>query len=364
MASKKSVSVLVMAGGKGTRFWPESLEKRPKQYLALTGGKPLITETLIRLAGLTPMDQRFVITTRDQMGLVIETTTGELDQGNIILEPSGRNTGPCIFLSLVALLARGSSMDDTVAIVPSDHVIFNTQGFQDTLKLSSDLAQSKKMIVTIGITPHFPHTGFGYIERGEQIGEKSYGVKSFREKPSLDMAQTYLKSGKYYWNAGMFVATIGVLLEEFKQHAPGIYVHLEALKKAYTSQSKLEAVYNQLEAISIDYAVMEKSTNVAVCPAQFDWNDLGSWDALNSVCNLDQGNAFPQSGLKQSHRIVINSSGNTVLSSKELVVLVETQDMIVVENDKVLMILPQSQSQRVKDVVDQLKKTPWGAEYL
>lgn len=361
MTTNISMSVLVMAGGKGTRFWPESIEKKPKQYLSLTGGQPLITETLMRFSGLAPLDKRYVVTTRDQKELVIDTTKGELRTENIILEPSGRNTAPCVFLSLVSLLAKQTSLDEVVAIVPSDHVILNTQGFQETIRLASNVAIKEKSIVTIGINPNFPHTGFGYIERGEGSASTSFKVKSFREKPSLEVAQDYLKSGRYFWNAGMFVATLGVLLEEFKQHAPSIYNQKEQLLQAFQSQTQLDMAYNKLEAISIDYAVMEKSQKVAVCPAQFDWNDLGSWDALKSVCALDQGNAFPG---KNQHRVVINSSGNTVLSSKELVVLVDTQDMVVVENEKVLMILPQSQSQKVKDVVEQLKKTPWGKSLL
>lgn len=340
---------LIMAGGKGTRFWPESTEKKPKQYLNLLGKGSLLEQTVSRLEGLIPLEDTFVVTVKDQEELATKST---INLKNLIFEPSGRNTAPCILLSLAELVARGAGTDDVVSIVPSDHVILNKGGFQDTLKMASSVAFEKGEIVVIGIRPHFPHTGYGYIESGEKQSTSCFKVESFKEKPTKEKAFEYLSEGNYFWNAGMFISKIGVLLEEFAQHAPEVYKFFPELRDAIEKNEDVATVYEKIPKNSIDYAVMEKSKKVSVVPALFDWNDLGSWDALEDVVKAQEGNTF----VKGEGHYFKEAKGNIVFAPGKFVSLVGVNDLVVVSNEKVLMVLPKSDSQKVKSIVEDLKK--------
>jgi len=350
---------LVMAGGKGTRFWPESTTKKPKQYLNLTSEKSLLTETLLRFDGLVPNEKRYIVTVKEQAGLADENSTGMVSKDGLIFEPSGRNTAPCILLSLATLKAQGASDDDVVTIVPSDHVIMNAEGFRQTIKGAVDLAAANDYIVTIGIPPHFPHTGFGYIQKGESV-ESAFAVSEFKEKPDFDTAKSYLASGNYFWNAGMFLGKIGVLLEEFKKHSPETFCHYESLLAAIGDEKQLAEVYNKIPKDSIDYAIMEKSTRVAVCEARFDWNDLGSWDALESVLDKQRENTI----VKADDVYLENSEGNIIYAPDKFVSLINMQDTIVISNEKSVVVLPKKDSQNVKHIVEYLKESEKGSDLL
>lgn len=262
--TSSTLYTLVMAGGKGTRFWPESTQEKPKQYLTLTSSKSLLEETLDRFDGLVAKDHRFIVTVREQQKLAQANSLGKIAREGIIYEPSGRNTGPCILLALASLVKKGVSTKDVIAIVPSDHVILNKKGFQETIQKAGDFAVSQNNIVTIGITPHFPHTGFGYIEKGDLINAEAFKVSRFKEKPHFELAKEYVSSGKYLWNAGMFVAPIELLLKEFEQHAPEMYKFFEELAQSLDDFEKTKSVYEKIPSNSIDYAVMEKS-KIFVC---------------------------------------------------------------------------------------------------
>lgn len=353
ISSLFNLYTLVMAGGKGTRFWPESTEKKPKQYLDLISSKTLLEETLDRFENLIEKDKRFVVTVKDQERLCKQSSDGKIAEEGIIFEPAGRNTGPCILMSIASLLSKGLSEKDVIAIVPSDHVILNRKGFQDTLKKAAYFSYLKQNIVTIGITPHFPHTGFGYIEKGEMVEGEAFAVSRFKEKPHFELAKEYVSSGKYLWNAGMFVAPIGVLLEEFKTHAPKMYAHFEDLKKFINDPAKLKEVYEMIPADSIDYAIMEKSKRVSVVPATFDWNDMGSWDALSSVIDETHGNTL----VKSDGAFFLNSADNVVFAPNKFVSLINMDKHIVVVNDKVVLVAPVKDAQEIKKVVEHLKTT-------
>jgi len=340
-----------MAGGKGTRFWPESTQTHPKQYLKLMGDKTLLEETCDRFDKLISVDQRFVVTVNEQKSLCQESSRGKINIDGIILEPSGRNTAPCILLSLAYLLKKGVTENDVVAIVPSDHVILNKSGFQTTVKKAFEFCIKKNEIVTIGITPNFPHTGFGYIQKGELVQGEAFKVSRFKEKPHFEVAKEYVKSGEYLWNAGMFVAPVKVLLEEFKNHAPEMYKYFEELKNAIGNSSELKNVYDKIPADSLDYAIMEKSSHVSVIPAQFDWNDLGSWDALASVINETHGNTV----VKSDGQFFLNSTDNIIYTPGKFVALINMEKHIVVSNDKVVLVAPIKDSQEVKKIVEGLK---------
>ncbi|MDC1174534.1 mannose-1-phosphate guanylyltransferase [Bacteriovoracaceae bacterium] len=343
---------VVMAGGQGTRFWPESYSKRPKQYLSLVGKDSLLTTTLNRFDSLVSKDKRYVVTVKEQEGLASECSNGAIAEDGLVFEPSGRNTAPCILLAMAHLLAKGASENDVMAIVPSDHVILNEKGFQESLRRASQAAVKQSKIVTIGIKPNFSHTGYGYIHRGSEASENTFCVEAFKEKPNKEVATEYLKTGEYLWNAGMFVSTIKTLVEEFSKHAPDIFTHFSELKESIGDFAKTSEVYGKIPAESIDYAIMEKSSEVLVTPADFDWNDLGSWDALESVVEKKENNVI----IGERDFYFQNSKNNIVFAPKKFVGLVNVNDMIVISNDNVTVVLPKSDSQKVKDIVTAIKE--------
>jgi mannose-1-phosphate guanylyltransferase len=242
--------------------------------------------------------------------------------------------------------------EDVVAIVPSDHVILNKQGFQDSLKQGFEDAVKYESIVTIGIKPNFPHTGYGYIEEGEALHSRCHRVKKFKEKPDFETAKSYVERGDHYWNSGMFIARLDVLLEQFKDLAPGLFEHFAELKENLDNPERLRLVYEKLEKVSIDYAVMEKSQKVVVEPALFDWNDLGSWDALESVCRPDeQGNTV----VSTPHSYIEGSKGNIVFSPEQFVSLVDVNDLVVAITEDGVLVSSKKSAQKVKNIVQYLK---------
>lgn len=342
---------LVMAGGRGTRFWPESTSKKPKQYLNLMGAQSLLADTLDRFEGLIASDHRYVITVKEQAALASEAAKNKINKNGLIFEPSGRNTAPCILLALAQLLEEGATEDSPIAVVPSDHVILNAKGFRETVQVATELSIVNQSIVTIGIVPNFPHTGYGYIHTGEKTGAGNM-VKAFKEKPELEVAKEYLKSGEYLWNAGMFVGTIKVFLEEFQKWAPDMFCHFNDLRKSCGNDEELKQVYEKLPKDSIDYAIMEKSEKINVVASRFDWNDLGSWDAMEAVIEKEDSNTC----LSDAGHFFHNSKGNIVSAPGKFVALVGVEDLVVVSNDKAVLVMPKSQSQDVKKVVKHLNE--------
>lgn len=351
MNSKKLA--LVMAGGQGTRFWPESTSKKPKQYLKLIGNESLLSQSLSRLEGLVDKENRFLITVQEQKKLAEEHSKKYMASEGILFEPSGQNTAPCIFLSILELLKKGHSEDDVMAVLPSDQVILNSNAFHQTLSYAFEMAFEKQKIVTIGIVPEFAHTGYGYIQRGESLANELFDVKSFKEKPESAIAKEYFESGEYYWNAGMFMAPIGVFLKEFERYAPEIFKRKDELLASLGDEKKTREVYSLLPNISIDFALIEHSKEVIVVPAKFDWTDLGSWDALENVLEKHEDNILI--GNKEDY-YGEQAQGNIVYAPGMQVSLCGVDDLIIVANGKNLLVLPKKQSQNVKKIVSHFKK--------
>ena len=344
------VYALVMAGGTGTRLWPESTTKLPKQYLKLLDDDSLLKKTLLRLGPLIDVKRRFLVTVKEQGSLAQKESGSQLLKENIILEPFGKNTAPCILLALASMAGRGVNPQDVVFVTPADHVVADKKGFQQTIARASKMAVDQKKIVAIGIPPKHPHTGYGYIEQGAQLKE-GFLVQSFKEKPDAKTASAYLKSGKYFWNAGMFVATMETFLDQFKTHTPFLFEHFGPLQENWQNTSKTKEIYQKMREISIDYAVMEKSDQIMAVAADFSWNDLGSWDALEEVVEPTADNTL----LKSSGHFFKDARGNIVHAPGKFVSIVGVDDLIVVANDREVMVLKKSEAQRVKEIIEYLK---------
>lgn len=340
---------LVMAGGQGTRFWPESTAKKPKQYLSLTGGESLLTQSLKRFDSLIAPHNRYIVTVKDQSELAAKNSQNLIASNGLIFEPAGRNTAPCILLAMASLIANGASKDDVVCVVPSDHVILNEKGFRETIDVAVKASKEHGHIVTIGIVPNFPHTGYGYIQKGSANG-KSFAVKQFKEKPDQETAKSYVASGEYLWNAGMFVAPIGVFLEEFEKCSPETFKSFSELQSSLSNEANLKAAYEKMPKDSVDYAVMEKSEKVSVVPARFDWNDLGSWDALESVMDKQQDNV-----VAAAERLLVHEAkDNIVFAPGKNVALVGVNNLVVVSNEHSVLVMPKDRAQDVKKIVEKL----------
>jgi mannose-1-phosphate guanylyltransferase len=349
--SSKKLNIVIMCGGSGTRFWPASRQSTPKQFLRLNNQTSLLQDTVARLEGLVPPKQIFLLAAVEHEEN-LRRHVPDIPRENYILEPAPRNTGPA--LALAARKLETVSASGVLAALPADHAIKDDKTFRRTIQQAASYAAGSRSIVTIGIEPDSPETGYGYIELGEQITEGVRSVIQFVEKPRLEKALEYLNSGRYVWNAGIFVVRVDVLADSFKQYEPTLYKALWEKVPAPGSaghDSKLRDVYPGLPKTSIDYAVMEHAQEIACVPANFEWNDLGSWSALEKYWEKDRyGNV--SSGRYYS----INSTGNIIASAGRDIALIGVEDLIVVERNDAVLICAKERSQDVKKLTELLKK--------
>ncbi|NOX55389.1 MAG: NTP transferase domain-containing protein [Planctomycetes bacterium] len=282
---------VIMAGGSGTRFWPQSRRSRPKQFLKLAGDRTMIQQTMARCAPAIPPERTWVVTNQAHSA---ETTRQlpELPPENMLLEPCGRNTAPCIGLAAIHLLER--DRDATMLVMPADHVIEPDEVFRQAVMQAVELVEEdSQRLVLFGVPPTYPSTGFGYIERGDSLDGRSgaYRVRTFREKPDRDTALNYLKAGTFYWNCGIFVWKAQRILDALAEFEPGIHERLCRLQGCLGQSQwaeSLRAEFPEMKSISIDYAVLERASNVCVVEAPFRWDDVGSWQALSRLLGTDE----------------------------------------------------------------------------
>ena len=346
--SNKNYYALLMAGGVGSRFWPVSTAAFPKQFHDMLGtGQTLLQKTFHRLAKLVPEDQILVLTNEAYNDLVHEQLPG-IEQKNIVLEPAMRNTAPCILLS--ALKVQKENPDAVMIVAPSDAWIEDEDAFVANLKQAFDSALEPDVITTIGIQPTFPNTGYGYINYDKTDTANAKAVKRFTEKPDYETAKSFYKSGEYLWNAGMFIWSVATVINGFQKHLPQMYALLEKGMDVYNTtkeQSFIEVNYPKAENISIDYGIMEKHQKVKVVPASFDWNDLGTWGSLYEKLEKDQA----QNAVVNAQVLASDSKGNIIRTSGKKVVVVDgLTDYIIVEKDDVLIIVPKSKEQDIKEL--------------
>lgn len=346
---------VIMAGGKGTRFWPRSREKMPKHLLDIISSKTIIRETVERLIPFIPPENILIVTGKSHAGELADQLP-EIPEENIIIEPVGRNTAPCI--GLAALYVEKKAADDVMIVLPADHFIADTDCFLGTLAAAAETARQGNNIITIGIEPTAPETGYGYIEQGSLKttvqGKDIYEVRSIREKPAFEQACRFVELGGFCWNSGIFIGKASTILSALQKWLPALYEGLQEIKSALgTEEGKnvINRVYRSTEAVSIDYGVMEKADNVLIIRGDFGWCDVGSWDALWEISQKDTaGNAVTGAGTF----IGLEAENSLVYSSRKLVVLAGVKDIIVVETDDALLICRRGASQDVKKVVEKL----------
>lgn len=344
----KNRFVLIMAGGVGSRFWPASRESKPKQFLDMLGvGKSLLRLTFERSLNLVGADRVFIMT-NDTYADKVAAELPELDRDQLFLEPSRNNTAPCIALASLKLQERFG--DGVCLVAPSDHIILEEQKFVRQVQTAMEFAEHHAALVTLGIEPVRPDTGYGYIQYEDEVSAGVHKVKRFTEKPDLDKAKEFIASGDYLWNSGMFVWSISSVLDAFERHAKSITDILgKGRDRFFTDEETvfLKEYYPRTEKISIDYALMERSDNVFVLPSSFGWSDLGTWTSLYE----EQDKSGNGNVLIGDPIIVNNASGNLVYSGQDkLVVLSAVNDLIVINEEDVLMILPMAEEQSVKQL--------------
>lgn len=343
---------VIMAGGSGTRFWPLSRRLRPKQLLAL-GGSPrsLLADTVARIAPLIP-PERVIVVTAEHLADATRAELPDVPRENVLAEPTGRNTAPCV--GWAAAHVRRRDPEGAIAVLAADHHIGDEAGFLAILRRALDAAREGEL-VTVGITPTRPETGYGYLELGEAIGEGVFRARRFVEKPNRARAEQFLAAGSYLWNSGMFFFRADAVLAAIRAHLPGLGEALERFDRAAAEgreDALVRAEYGALPSISIDHGVMEKAERVAVVPGDFGWSDVGSWTTAWELAPKDaQGNAARAGDVR------IDAEGCYVRAPEaKTVALVGVRDLVVVDTEDALLVVPRERAQDVRAIVDELKR--------
>lgn len=353
--------VAIMAGGVGSRFWPGSREARPKQFLDMLGvGKSLLRLTFERFLPICPASNIFIVTNAAYKNLILEQIP-ELTDNQILCEPSRNNTGPCVAYTAFKLAALDPNANFIIA--PSDHIVLKENAFLEKIQLALDFAAANDALVTLGIQPSRPDTGYGYIQMENEATPGIFKVKRFTEKPDLDTAKQFIASGEYLWNAGIFIWNVRTILAAYKNLSPDIFSILQqgnGLWNTSDEQDFIDKNYPTTPNISVDFAIMEKAQNVFTVPAEFGWSDLGTWASLHTECPKDE-----RGNLLQSDHILALDVTNCLVRTPagKLVVLKDLNDYIIVDEGDVLLVYPKSKEQEIKQVTA-LVKERFGDKYL
>jgi mannose-1-phosphate guanylyltransferase len=350
----KNYYAILMAGGVGSRFWPVSTAEFPKQFHDMLGsGETLIQKTFSRLAKLIPVENILILTNESYNHLVLEQLP-MVKQEQVLLEPAMRNTAPCILYA--SLKIQKQNPDAVMVVAPSDHWIENEDVFAQNLQQCFDFCAKENALMTLGIQPTFPNTGFGYIEYDKTDSNPIKKVNQFREKPDYETAKSFLDSGNFLWNGGIFIWSVKTITEAFEKFQPKMNaLFLSGLESYNTPAEKqfIEENYTLAENISIDYAVMETAKNVYVLPATFDWNDLGTWGSLHEKLEKDENN----NAVVNAKVLLENSSNNIVRSDADKLIIIDgLHDYIIVDKEGILLIYPKSKEQDIKSIVKKLEK--------
>lgn len=359
----KNLYALIMAGGGGTRLWPLSRRKRPKQMLALVGDRTMFQMSVERLAPLLPPERIFVVTGRDQVA-DLQRDTPQIPPENFVIEPFAQNNGPAVGLATMHI--QQHDPDAMIAVLTADHHIANTEKFLRVIEAAAELAQ-QNYIVTLGIAPTSPSTGFGYIRRGEVLAEvqgfQTYHAEQFTEKPDLETAIEFLSTGLYSWNSGMFIYQASTGAAEYARQQPEMSALLTQIQAAIGTedyQTVLDTVWPDMPRLSIDYAIMEGARHMAVIPVEIGWSDIGSWGMLFDLLERDaDGNIMR--GESKDHNIVLDTKDTLIVSDRK-VATIGLENLVIVNTPDALLVCHRERSQEVRTVIDRLKQN--GGESL
>lgn len=351
---------VILAGGGGTRLWPKSRKQTPKQFLKLIGNDTMMQIAANRITAMIPWE-RVIVVTNALYKEEVQRQLPNVPKQNVIAEPAKRDTALAMLVG--ALYAKSLDPDAVVINMASDHIVTNQSEFLRVMKAAAKVAYRKKDLVTVGISPTRPATGFGYIKISEDLEKLAKGlslfkVESFTEKPNESTARGFIATGKYFWNANMYVWSAETLSEAFREHMPKMYEqtkHLDSLDSAAFHQA-LPDIYEKAEAISVDYAISEKANNLVLIPGDFGWDDVGDWKVVYDLETKDISGNVIVSDHKENHTLAIASQNNLIHANGRLIALVGVDDMVVIDTEEILMIIPKNRSQDVKKIVERLKE--------
>jgi mannose-1-phosphate guanylyltransferase len=346
---------IIMSGGRGKRLWPFSQVSLPKQFQRFVGETTLFQQTYQRLRQVMPADHIYTVTRSAYRPIIFEQV-GEFLPENIIVEPSQKNTGPCIALGTAYIHHREPGA--TIVVLPADHHISGNEAFAEALEAGLSYAASTRDLVTFGIRPEYPHTGYGYIQVGDLVksvhGLQVHRVRRFVEKPDLETATRLVATQEYYWNSGIFCWQAGVILEAFEQLLPRIYERMKKLQSHIGTDTELKMlarVYDQVASISIDKGVMEHSGHVAVLPIDVGWSDVGSWEAVRRLYAPD-----PNGNLIRGGHVVDRVTGSTIVSQDQQIIVIGLTDVIVASNGGYILVCARNQEHHIQTMVDQIER--------
>jgi mannose-1-phosphate guanylyltransferase len=343
-----------MAGGVGSRFWPLSKQKYPKQFLdVLNTGKSLFQATYERFVQLCPKENIFVVANQDYNG-IIRNQIPDINSDQILLEPMTRNTAPCIAYAAYKIFQADENA--TMVVAPSDHLILSEIKFIDTVIKALDFASDKDVLVTLGIKPNRPDTGYGYIQKNEDKKDNDfYKVKTFTEKPNLELAKSFVESGEFLWNAGIFVWNVKSIIKAFSEILPDVAKSFESFEKSLFTPNEakfIQNAYTICPTISIDYGIMEKASNVFVLPSDFGWSDIGTWNSIFEFLQKDENN----NAIRGKYVFVRNAKNCIInVSDKKLLAVNNVQNLIIVESDDIILVADKSNEQDIRHVVNEIK---------
>ena len=361
--SNKNYYCIVMAGGIGSRFWPLSRTACPKQFIDILGvGKSLLQQTFERMVKICPVENIFIVASNSYKNLILEQLP-EVKESQLLLEPMRRNTAPCIAYATYKIRKRNP--EATVIVSPSDHLILNEQVFTNTVNLALDFASKNNALLTLGVKPNRPETGYGYIQVGKPVKGINglYRVKTFTEKPNLEMAKVFLSSGEFFWNSGLFIWNLNAITQALEEHLPevnSLFSEVASLLDSADETAAIEKTYAECKNISIDYGVMEKAENVFVICSEFGWSDLGTWGSLYTHLPINQnGNAVIASN------VLLYDTSNSLISAPDgkLAVVQGLDDYIVVDTSDVLLICRKQEEQQIKNILNDVAMLKDGEIY-